>query len=51
MALGLRHRGTVLPDPSTFDGGSITVASDSSGGSTVTVDIPAADVQADQLPA
>ncbi|WP_245796683.1 arabinofuranosidase catalytic domain-containing protein [Actinacidiphila alni] len=40
-----------FPDPPTFDGGSITVASDGSGGSTITVDIPAADVQANQLPA
>jgi hypothetical protein len=34
------------PQPPTFSGGSISVASDGNGGSTVTFDIPAADFQA-----
>jgi hypothetical protein len=42
--------GSFFPDPPTFSGGSATVASDGSGGSVITVDIPAGDVQANNLP-
>jgi Alpha-L-arabinofuranosidase B, catalytic/Ricin-type beta-trefoil lectin domain len=43
--------GSFFPDPPTFSGGSATIVSDGAGGSDITIDIPAADVQANaQLP-
>jgi hypothetical protein len=35
-----------FPEPPSFNGGTVSVASDGAGGSTVTIDIPAADVTA-----
>jgi hypothetical protein len=39
------------PQPSSFAGGSLSATSDGNGGSTVTLDIPAGDFQANTLPA